>query len=81
MSSESSDSWGGGRGGLKILTFAVCHAVAEEAEACEAGRPQGDFGRRAGMVGGRRTGGLVGSRFASTDGPLICRGEVGLEVG
>ena len=38
MSSESSDSWGGGRGGLKILTFAVCHAVAEEVEACEAGR-------------------------------------------
>ena len=26
------------------------------------------------------TGGLVGGRFASTDCPLICRGEVGLEV-
>ena len=25
--------------------------------------------------------GLVGGKFASSDGPVFCRGEVGLEVG
>ena len=68
---------------LAIVVCQVCHAVAKECEVCEADGPAG-LGRAG--VGGRRVGiagvkGLVGGKFASSDCPVFCRGEVGLEVG
>ena len=88
MSSESSDSWGGGRGGLKILTFASFKTVFSRSSCARSAMPSLKKSRLArpaarglwteGGEGGGWREGLgdwlaVGSRFASTDCSWIYR--------
>ena len=96
MSSEFSDPWCGGRGGLKIRTFASFKIVFSRSSCARSAMPSRKNTRFAKQTAKQDSGvqgfvdggselhgvkGLVGGKFASSDCPVFCRGGVGLEVG